>query len=310
MIKLGIIGLNEGNGHPYSFSAIFNGYDAAALEECPFALIREYLPSEQRNEVFIENAKVTHIWTQDRKISELVARVSKIPDIVEDYTELIGKVDAVILARDDVRNHWAMAEPFLKKGIPIYIDKLLAHNLGDLNKFISIAGKGYPIMAGSSSRYTRDLEKARKELGDLKGVRAIHGVSRCTWLRYASHLLDGICHLFGTEVKTVQNVGIPGFDIVHLRYANGLSVVLQVIEDVSLPIQFTCFCNNREGHYTVPFTDYFYGFRQMLINFVKMVETGQQPVPFEEIIKISRIIIAGEISRETGNRLLFLDEFK
>ena len=27
MIKIGIIGTSEGNGHPYSFSAIINGYD-------------------------------------------------------------------------------------------------------------------------------------------------------------------------------------------------------------------------------------------------------------------------------------------
>ena len=27
MIKLGIIGFSKNNGHPYSFSAIINGYD-------------------------------------------------------------------------------------------------------------------------------------------------------------------------------------------------------------------------------------------------------------------------------------------
>ena len=32
MLKFGIVGLNAGNGHPYSFSAVFNGYDPEALE--------------------------------------------------------------------------------------------------------------------------------------------------------------------------------------------------------------------------------------------------------------------------------------
>ena len=36
-IKLGIIGMTEGNGHPYSWSAIFNRYDVDAMtKECPF----------------------------------------------------------------------------------------------------------------------------------------------------------------------------------------------------------------------------------------------------------------------------------
>lgn len=331
MIKIGMIGLNEGNGHPYSFSAIFNGYDEKALqEECPFVLIKEYLPREHRNEIFIKNAKVTHIWTQDRKISEQVARVSRIDNIVNEPEQLIGKVDAVILARDDVENHWRMAEPFLKAGLPIYIDKLLAHNREDLDKFIQIAGNGYPIYAGSSIRYARDIERARSEL-DLNRVRTIHGVSRCRWLRYASHLLDGICALFGTDVDTVQNVGKEGFDIVHLRYRSGINVVLQVIEDLALPIEFTCYSafssslednssnsssgdknkgKKTAGHYTVSFTDFFYSFRRMMIKFAEMVETGKQPIAFDELVKISRIIIAGEISRQEGNRIVYLSEFK
>ena len=27
ILKIGMIGYNEGNGHPYSYSAIFNGYN-------------------------------------------------------------------------------------------------------------------------------------------------------------------------------------------------------------------------------------------------------------------------------------------
>lgn len=325
MIKIGMIGLNEGNGHPYSFSAVFNGYDEKILqEECPFVLIREYLPREHGNKIFIENAKVTHIWAQNRKIAESVARVSKIPNIVDKPEELIGKVDAIILARDDVENHWRMAEPFLKTRMPIYIDKLLAHNEEDLNKFIQMAGDGYPIMSGSSSRYTRNIEKAKEEL-DIRKVKTIHGVSRCIWLRYASHLLDGICYLFGTDIETVQNIGIKRFDIVHIHYRSGLNVVLQVIENLALPIEFTCYSAMassleddssknkkiailKEGHYTVPFTDFFYSYRQMMIKFVGMVETNKQPIAFEEIVKIAKIIIAGEISRRQGNRVVHIEE--
>ena len=46
-LKLGIIGLSEGNGHPYSWSAIFNGYDSTAMEECGFQAIPRYLEKQQ-----------------------------------------------------------------------------------------------------------------------------------------------------------------------------------------------------------------------------------------------------------------------
>ena len=35
-IRLGMIGMNDGNGHPYSWSAIFNGYDPIEMENALF----------------------------------------------------------------------------------------------------------------------------------------------------------------------------------------------------------------------------------------------------------------------------------
>ena len=70
MIRIGIIGLNSGNGHPISYSSIFNGYDATNLKKyCKFKLINEYLPKYHKNlsKNIIQNAKVTHIWTQKKK---------------------------------------------------------------------------------------------------------------------------------------------------------------------------------------------------------------------------------------------------
>ena len=45
------------------------------------------------------------------------------------------KVDAVILARDDIENHLKMTEIFLEKKIPIFIDKLIVPDPISLKKF-------------------------------------------------------------------------------------------------------------------------------------------------------------------------------
>ena len=315
MLNIGIIGLNEGNDHPYSVAAMFNGYDEAALPECPNEVIRQYLPAVHRNEHIIPDARVSHIWTQDRDISARVARVSKIAHIVDRPEDLIGEVDAVILARDDVHNHWKMARPFIEKGIPIYVDKLLAHNMEDLNKFIEMTGDDYPILSGSGNRYATYVEEAKQELGDTNCVRTIHGVSCINWLRYASHLVDPICAIFGSEVETVQNLGREGFDVVHIVFTGGPQAVLQVIADLSLPIQFTCFCRNRPGHHTVELTDkgrssYFMGFYRLFETFTAMARTGKPQLAFREIKNVTRVIIAGEISRAENNRKVYLDELE
>ena len=67
-IKLGIIGLSEGNGHPYSWSAIFNGFNSKIMASCPFAVIPEYLNKRDfPNDFLTEKGIVTHIYTQDPK---------------------------------------------------------------------------------------------------------------------------------------------------------------------------------------------------------------------------------------------------
>ena len=42
-LRLGILGMTEGNGHPYSWSAMYNGYDRKYMDKCPFAAIPTYL---------------------------------------------------------------------------------------------------------------------------------------------------------------------------------------------------------------------------------------------------------------------------
>ena len=129
MIKLGIIGMSEGNGHPYSWAAIINGYDKGAMGSCPFPVIPEYLGAQAYPDDFISGARVTHIWTQEHEVSAHIAAASKIKTIVQRPEDMIGHVDAVLLARDDYQNHVTYAAPFLKAGVPIYIDKPLANSV-------------------------------------------------------------------------------------------------------------------------------------------------------------------------------------
>ena len=121
-LSLGVIGLSAGNGHPYSWSAIFNGYNSEHVAQCDFPVIANYLSKQKFPEDTIQSASVTHVWTQDPQISKNISMFSSIPNIVKDFTDLVNCVDAVLLARDDAENHKYFASPFLKAGIPIFIE--------------------------------------------------------------------------------------------------------------------------------------------------------------------------------------------
>ena len=297
MLKFGMIGLNEGNGHPYSYSAVFNGYnETALLQDCPFDIIKDYLVKHHRNQNFISNAMVSHIWTQERKLSQQIAEICNISYIVEKPEQMIGEVDGIIFARDDIWNHWEMAKPFIDAGLPIYMDKLMAHDLDTLEKFVSATGKDYPIMTASSFRFSPEVEKAGNTL-DLSKVKTIHGISPCIWVRYAPHLLDPICSLFGYDVKTAVNLGKKHASTVFIEYHNGLTIIVQVIDGIALPLEFRCFSGNGISPYTVQYTDptlesYFTSICRMLQEFTRMIESEDFSLSgFEQSVKLNKLII-------------------
>ncbi|MDD4017046.1 MAG: hypothetical protein PHV28_03785 [Kiritimatiellae bacterium] len=310
MLNLGIIGLNEGNGHPYSFSAVFNGYNEAALDaECPFEIIKQYLKAHHRNREFVPNARVTHIWTQDKALSESVARISNIGQVVERAEDMIGQVDGVIFARDDIWNHWDMAKPFIDARLPIYMDKVMGHERDTLDAFITATGPGYPIMTASSFRFAPEVDKARQTL-DCGKVKTVHAISPCIWIRYAAHLLDPICSLFGYDIDRVQNLGEKNADTVFIHYKTGLTVIAQVIEKIALPLEFRCFSEKGIPPYCVQYTDptlesYFLSICRMMQTFAAKVMANDFPAAeFERSVLLNRLIIAGERSREANGRLV------
>ena len=81
--KIAMLGMVEQNGHPYSWSAMFNGYNKEAMEGCGYPVIPRYLELEPEENFGVRGAKITHIWTDNPEDAKKVAKASLIPNIVE-----------------------------------------------------------------------------------------------------------------------------------------------------------------------------------------------------------------------------------
>ncbi len=203
MIKLGIIGFSEGNGHPYSWGAIFNGYDSEEMKNCDFPVIYDYLKKYTFPKDFIANAEVTHIWTQSNKLSKKISKASKIKYIVETPEEMIGAVDGVLLARDDAENHMIYSKSFLRAGIPIYIDKPMALSMREADSLFRLEKFSGQIFSCSALRFSEEMMLSANELIELGGITHIRGTVPNSWAKYIIHAIDPI----------IENIGFQG-DIV------------------------------------------------------------------------------------------------
>src|SRR5437016_5042590 len=135
-IRIAMLGMVEGNGHPFSWSAIINGdYDPAAMAECGYPGIFQYLAAEPKENLGIRGARVTHVWCDNPKDAQAVSRASKVQHIVSDPREVIGKVDAVVIATDIGSEHLERARPFIERDIPMFIDKPMTDRVDHLRQF-------------------------------------------------------------------------------------------------------------------------------------------------------------------------------
>lgn len=312
MIKIGIIGQNPGNGHPISYSSIFNGYDLHYLNKyCKFSLIKKYLPKNHKNlpKNIIKNAKVTHIWTQNKKLSEDISKICKIPNICKNLREMSKKVDAVILARDDYENHLKIARIFIEKSIPIFIDKLIVGNLKEWKVFQNIS-KNKLYMSCSSARYTRHVNTSYKNKNQLrKNTIYVSGTSRENWARYGHHLLEGLIKIYGNKIIKVRclfsNSKKESYEIVY----KNLNAYFLFEKDLSLPIQLNCFNKNIENE-KIPYIDYFYSIKAMMKEFFKMVSLRKQVIPIKEMNFLTQVVLAGIESKKNNGKFISPKNFK
>ena len=135
MKSVGIIGVSEGNGHPFSYSSIINGYSPEGLAASGWPGINEYVRRRHASEFGIFDWSVTHAWTQDPITTQKLCAAARIPNCVQDYRDFLGKVDAIIVARDDYETHLEISESFLHAGVPVFVDKPLSLEPSELKFF-------------------------------------------------------------------------------------------------------------------------------------------------------------------------------
>lgn len=306
MLKLGIIGLSEGNGHPYSWSAIINGdFDRAAMNNCGFGGIPLYLEAN-RATLGINDAQVTHIWTQDREISEHVALASGIENVIDKATGMIGQVDAVLLARDDPESHVTMAKPFLDADIPIFVDKPLAITAEDLAYFSRQNAKGKLIMSSSSMRYSVECRTLRTELASLGEIELATVIGKKSWVKYGVHMLEALFALLDDpKAASVQHVNESGKDIVLIKFENGLLATVHIFMDIALTFQLSLF--GRKGWQLVEINDSYSMFKENLKEFIQSVREGKSRLVFEKTENIIRTLIAAKDSLEHGGETIYLN---
>lgn len=295
-MRLGMIGLNDDNGHPFSFSAIVNGYSDDGFADSGWPGIHHYLRARDSSEFGYGDVEVTHAWTQDAAATARLCRASLIEHAVERWQDMIGSVDGLLLARHDHNRHAEMALPFLEAGIPVFVDKPLTLDVGELATFRPYLENG-KLMSCSGLRYARELDALKAELADYGPITLVRGAVVLDWVKYGVHMIDAVLSL--DLAPPVSVTAMPGRHAsMAIALEDGALVQIDALGDVAPTFQLDVFGGAKR--FTCQIVDNFTAFRRCIGQFIEMVRTGTPPIVPDVTMTSMKTLIAGLTAREEG----------
>jgi predicted dehydrogenase len=294
-IRLGLIGISPGNGHPYSWGAIFNGYDSFQMEDCGFPVIPRYLEEQSYPDAAIRDANVTHVWAQERGVADHISKSVFIPNVVDDFTAMIGHIDGLLLARDDAEAHLHFAAPFLDAGIPVYIDKPLALSVDEAQQMIDRQRFPGQLFSCSALKYAKELTLSQEDLARLGRIRYVAATVPKDWDKYAIHAIDPILKLVGDRGELLGARASKDGDISSLcaTYRDDFLLHITSLGKIPAPISITVFgeLNWKE----LVFRDSFHAFKFALEDFVEGIRNHDVRTSPESMLNAIRLVEAGRI---------------
>src|SRR5262245_52227486 len=135
---------------------------------------------------------------------------------LNDYRELPGTVDAVVVAVPTA-SHLEVARPFLERGTAVLVEKPMAATLDEADALIELAGRHGALLAvGHTERFNPAMAAALPMIGTPRFIE-VHRLSGFpersldidVVFDVMIHDLDIILAVDGTEVVTVDAVGVP-----------------------------------------------------------------------------------------------------
>ena len=245
--------------------------------------------------------------------------------VADSVEKMAAEVDAIWLgdASGKGEDHFDLVAPGLSRGLPTFCDKPIGGTVEGTKKILALAREHKaPIMSTSIFRYEWGMEAAlrMRESGDFGPLEHVSArlMSRYTlpgWMIYGQHPVWTVVSLMGAGVDAVSLYEYK--DTCHglVSYADRYPCHVwfgQPYEhfeydrtDVYFKKKLYSYTPSIEGIFEL---GHHYQMLRMAATFRKMLLTGVEPVPHQEILEVTAVVHAGAKSLSEKSRLVKLEE--
>lgn len=272
-IKFGIVGLDSSHGDVYS--RLLNG---------------GYVPGMQ----------ATVLSNEDPARAAELSQKNNIPHIADSPEALMKKCDGVLVCARWGEDHLRLATPYLKAGMPTFVDKPIADSEEDAKEILRLANEhGAPLMSGSALRHAKEVVALREEMPRLGTLLQVVSTGtaysqmedpRARHLAfYGFHMAEILVDFQGIEGQIrYARYGDEGF--VAVREAAGRPLgILNLLRQEETYFHLVLYGSEGVASCEITDADGYYG--GLLAAVGEMVRTGKPTAPPEEALVTLQIVL-------------------
>jgi len=264
------------------------GCDTSHVVEFTRRLHAAGAPPEQ----CVPGARVVAAWPGRSEIAPdrlpgYVATLRELGVTIVDRAEDLAAhgVDGVLLEAQQGDTHAALALPWLRAGIGVFVDKPFACAVADAAAMVEAAtAAGSPLLSASSLRFAEEVLALRvgRVLGAQTHTPASLHPGNPGLFHYGVHGVELLYALLGGGCRSVACTSTPGADAVVGLWADGRLGGVRGLRQGAMGYGFTAY--GQDGLVTAR-VDTGYIYRNLLRVIVAVLGGAPSPVPLPELVE-------------------------
>lgn len=236
------------------------------------------------------DVEITGVYGYDAAANQKLVEEGLVSYVAQDPHEFLGKVDGIVVVARHGDHHHEYALPYVKAGIPAFIDKPFTVDLEKAQELLDAAKENGALICGGSSLKFADEFLPLKRYAEKNTVVGGYVAAPINMVNdyagfyfYSQHLIEILFTVFGKDIKTVYAscpdesknrvsviVGYDAFD-----------VTIQFVDCYHYAAGVVC----KEGVQTAVASDIVYCYEKELDEYFHMVKEQKMEQDYAEYKK-------------------------
>ncbi len=180
-----------------------------------------------KNDPKFADLEVSGVYSDEEAAAKKLAEKYGVK-IMNSFDEAVGKVDGVVVTARHGDNHYKYAAPYIKTGVPMFIDKPISVSEVDALRLVrECKAAGVKLTGGSTCVHDEFVQKLKREREENFNGKTLSGFVRCPvnlknnygdFFFYSEHLVGILSTIFGFYPESVKAYENGGAITVVFRY--------------------------------------------------------------------------------------------